>query len=71
MLADAPIQAERLHVPATAGHVIRDTSASGGRALALTGRGAATARVKVGATVSVAVRGAGGRVRAAHPGERG
>jgi hypothetical protein len=65
MPADAPIQAERLHVPPAAGHVIRDASASGGRALALTGRGAATVRVRVGATVAVAVR-----VRAAACGPR-
>jgi hypothetical protein len=53
-MVDAPIQAERLHVPAAAGHVIRDTSAGGGRALALTGR--ATARVRVPAQAEVEVR---------------
>jgi hypothetical protein len=51
-----PIQAERMHVAATAGHVIRDRSASGGRALTLTGRGAATVRVRVGAQVDVQAR---------------
>ena len=56
MLVAAPIQAESLHLPATAGHVIRDASASGGRALALTGRGAATTRVRVGAQAEVQVR---------------
>jgi hypothetical protein len=51
-----PIQAERMHVAASAGHVIRDATASGGRALTLTGRGAATLRVRVGAQVEASVR---------------
>jgi hypothetical protein len=56
MLLAAPIQAESLHLPAAAGHVIRDASASGGRAIVLTGRGGATARVRVGAQVEVQAR---------------
>ncbi|MDA0161515.1 endo alpha-1,4 polygalactosaminidase [Solirubrobacter ginsenosidimutans] len=48
------IQAERMHVAASAGHVIRDATASGGRALALSG--AATLRVRVGAEVEASVR---------------
>ncbi|HEY6887128.1 MAG TPA: endo alpha-1,4 polygalactosaminidase, partial [Solirubrobacter sp.] len=48
------IQAERMHVVAGAGHVIRDATASGGRALTLSG--AATLRVRVGGQVEASVR---------------
>jgi hypothetical protein len=41
------VEAERMHVPRAAGHVVRDGSASGRRALVLVGRGIARARVRV------------------------
>ncbi|HEV7752423.1 MAG TPA: endo alpha-1,4 polygalactosaminidase, partial [Baekduia sp.] len=41
------LEAERLHVSRAAGHVVRDASASGRRALLLTGRGTARIRVSV------------------------
>jgi endo-alpha-1,4-polygalactosaminidase (GH114 family) len=41
------VEAERLHVARGSGHVVRDASASGRRALVLTGRGAARIRVRV------------------------
>ena len=56
MLVAVPIQAESLHLPAAAGRVIRDASASGGRAIALTGRGAATVRLRVKAQAEAQVR---------------
>jgi endo-alpha-1,4-polygalactosaminidase (GH114 family) len=45
--ASETVQAERLHVAASSGHVVRDPSAAGHRALALTGRGAARGRVRL------------------------
>ena len=50
------VQAERMHVPAAAGSVVRDRSAGGGRALLLTGHRSATLRVRVSPQVRFGVR---------------
>src|SRR5262245_12328304 len=46
-MADQQVEAERMHVARTAGHIVRDRSASAHRAVALTGPGALTARIGV------------------------
>ena len=46
-MADQQVEAERMHVPRTAGHVVRDRSASAHRAVSLTGPGSITARLGV------------------------
>jgi hypothetical protein len=50
------VEAERMHVPRAAGHVVRDRSASGRHALLLVGRGVARARVRVRANSGLGIR---------------
>jgi hypothetical protein len=50
------VEAERLAVPRAAGHVIRDASASGGRALVLGGRGSARGTVQLAAAGRLTLR---------------
>jgi hypothetical protein len=61
------VEAERLHVPRAAGHVVRDRSASGGRAVLLVGGGWVRGRVRVRAssrlTVVARARSCGGAPR--------
>jgi hypothetical protein len=49
------LQAERMHVAKATGHVVRDATASGRRALLLSGHGSARARATVAAAGSLAV----------------
>jgi hypothetical protein len=53
------VEAERMHVARGAGHVVRDATASGRRALVLDGRGTARADVRVSAAsrLTIVVRG--------------
>ena len=61
------VEAERMHVAADAGHAVRDESASGKRALVLTGRGWARGRMDAAGRSVLSVR-----LRAAHsPAPRG
>jgi hypothetical protein len=49
------VEAEGMHTPSATGHAVRDTSASGRRALLLTGRGWARLRVTVAAPARLTV----------------